>query len=455
MEEENGLTIGDVFKVILKRIWWVVGAVALCVLVMVLVTQLWYNKGKQYYSVSYEIIYPDSASGKYPNGNEFIIADSISLETLTDIKNGKYSPENPDEFKSVKVDTMLEKDDIRVSQSMVRSEDDSVTKTYTLTVMAKYFDSEVQAVSFLKTVASYPVNRVNAIIAEREYWLNLTTYERAKTYEDKIAALQLQKDYLQSSYNLLRVYDNQIDVKLAELYNLFTEAQKQALTDRLKANFYVLDTKEYIANADYRKAVLNKNIEENKEIIKALKEERDKAQATQGGSSSATTFAAGVFDQDVITNAYDYRIAALTATNASYSIEIENINKTLEKITKYTQQGTPEYAEKQEFDALLEKYRSELTDATEELKTETNKLYLENSRVIFAGNRVERLGGIGAIVSALIGLLGGAVVSGIVICIIDLPKYKRAKLAAAVNVSDTDGKKEEDNESAPEAENKE
>ncbi|MDE6373096.1 MAG: hypothetical protein K2L72_01210, partial [Clostridia bacterium] len=352
MEEDNGLTVGEVFKVIFKRIWWVVGAAAICVLVLVLVTQLWYNKTKQYYSVSYEIVYPDSASGKYPNGNEFIIADSISLETLTDIKNGKYSADNPDEFKNVDVEKMLEKDDVTVSQTMVRAEDDTVRRTYTLTVMAKYFSSEEQAVGFIKTVASYPVNRVNEIIAEREYWINLTTYENAQTYEDKISALQLQKDYLQSSYNMLRVYDNHIDVKLAELYNLFTNVQKQALTDRLATNFYVLNTKAYIANAEYRKAFLNKSIEENQVIIEALKEERDKAQATQSGqSSNATTFAADIFDQDVITNAYDYRIAALTATNANYRNEIENIDKTLGEINKYTQEGTPEYAAKQEFDA--------------------------------------------------------------------------------------------------------
>ena len=90
-EVENGLTVGDVFKIIFKRIWWVLGATLVCLAVLLMITELWYNKREQYYLISYDIVYPDIASGKYPDGSDLIVSDSISHETLTDIKNGVYS----------------------------------------------------------------------------------------------------------------------------------------------------------------------------------------------------------------------------------------------------------------------------------------------------------------------------------------------------------------------------
>ena len=312
---------------------------------------------------------------------------------------------------------------------------------------------EEQAVNFLKTVASYPVNRVNAIIAERQYWLNLTTYENALTYTDKISALIAQKNYLSGSYSALREYDNQLDVKIAELNNLFTSEQQQTLNDRLKTNFYVLNTNEYVSNAEYRKAVLNKSIDDNDKIIEALKLERDEAVKAQNAGQSASGFAGSVYDE-VVTNPYDVRIADLTAANTSLRNTIADIDKTLAEIAKYTKEGTDEYTEKNNFDGMLEKYRAELTAATEELAEITTKLYFENSRIIFAGNKVERLGGIGAILSAVVGLLVGAILSAIVVCIIDLPKYRRAKLAAQGATAEVAGSVSEsadgDNNIAPE-----
>ena len=75
----------DILKVIFKRIWWVLGATAACLLIVVLVTQLWYNKRQQFYSVSYEIVYPDSTSGKYPDGSDLLATPSKTANIPTTI----------------------------------------------------------------------------------------------------------------------------------------------------------------------------------------------------------------------------------------------------------------------------------------------------------------------------------------------------------------------------------
>ncbi|MDE7084703.1 MAG: hypothetical protein K2O81_05615, partial [Clostridia bacterium] len=162
-EVENGLTLGEVFKIIFKRIWWVLGATLVCLAVMLMITELWYNKREQYYTISYDIVYPEMNSGKYPDGSDLIVSDSISLETLTDIKEGVYSKDNPDEFKGINVDDMHANDGITISGA-IKGEDGSVKLSCTLTVKANYFGSVSQARAFLRTVAEYPVNRVNTII---------------------------------------------------------------------------------------------------------------------------------------------------------------------------------------------------------------------------------------------------------------------------------------------------
>lgn len=414
MEEDNGLSFMEILKVIFKRIWWVLGATAACLLIVVLITQLWYNKREQYFSVNYEIVYPDSANGKYPDGSDLLAADAISLTALTSIKDGAYSAEDPDEFKNIDVEKMLSDDDISVSEEVTQTAGGGIKRTYTLTVSAKYFSSDAQAVTFIRTVAAYPVKRVNSIIDTKEYGLYFSVYEDAKSYDAKIEALASQKTYLESEYAKLSNYGSAVEVNLASLHNIFTTEQRQALTDSITANYYVFDTDGYTANAETRKVALDKQIADNVKIIEAEESKR--------GDSNPN---------DVNTNPYDQIIAELTRTNAELNNEIKTIEKTTEAIESYTQEGTDEYKAKQAFDARLEKYRTDLATATDALKAVSKTIYGDNSRVIFASNRIKKQGGLGTVVSALLGAVIGLLVSAVVVCIIDLPKYKKQKLAKA------------------------
>ncbi|MDE6790149.1 MAG: hypothetical protein K2J61_00340 [Clostridia bacterium] len=414
MEEENGLSFMDILKVIFKRIWWVLGATAACLLIVVLIAQLWYNKREQYFSVNYEIVYPDSANGKYPDGSDLLASDAISLAALTSIKDGAYSAEDPDEFKNIDVEKMLSEDDISISENVAQTAGGSIKRTYTLTVSAKYFSSDAQAVTFIRTVAAYPVKRVNSIIDTKEYGLYFSVYEAAKSYDAKIEALASQKTYLENEYDKLKNYGSTVEVNLASLHNIFTTEQRQALTDSITANYYVFDTEGYKVNAETRKVALDKQIADNVKIIEA-------EEAKRGDSNP----------NEANTNPYDQIIAELTRTNAELANESKTIEKTIEAIESYTQDDTAEYKAKQAFDAQLEKYRTDLATATDALKAVSKNIYGGNSRIIFSNNRIKRQGGLGAIISALLGAVIGLLVSAVVVCIIDLPKYKKQKLAKA------------------------
>ena len=444
MEEERGLSFGEILKIIFKRVWWLLGATALCLIAVVLITQLWYNKKVQYFSVSYELVYPDSESGRYPDNSYLLAADCISFGTLNDIKNGKYSPDNPEEFKSIDVDKMLKKDGISISETVTRTADDGIKRTYTLTVIADYFSSNTQAANFLRTVASYPVYRVNEIIASNEYGKYFSIFDKAETYADKIDALLRQKQYLEEKYNSFVIYGSEVEANSAALHNIFTETQRQSLEASLTANYYVVNAEEYLANSDTRIAALNKKISDNNAIISELEKKRDESATTNpdGGASAASV---RLNDQGIITSPYDYEIALLTKENGVMLNEIADIEATKEAIGKYSQEGTAAYGQWNKFESQLNGYRAELEEATAALKKVSTDIYKNNSRVIFSVNSIKTQGGINAVIAAILGALIGLLVTSFIIAIIDVPRYKRKMLAQAAAENAENKVSEEEN----------
>ena len=413
MEEENGLSLVEICKVILKRIWWVVGAAALGVILVVLVTQLWYNKAKQTFSVTYDVVFPNGENGKYPDGSDFLIGDMISLETLTAIKESNVS------FANIDVEKMVSEDDI----SIVRVYDkDAVNeiffRTFRLEIVARYFKDDEQAVDFMQAISDYPINRVNEVIEDYDYGVYFRTYDNAATYQEKIDALVSQKNYIIASYNQLSDYGNEVELNLASLGNIFTSQDQKYLNNELETKLYIYNTNRYIDEYQTTRDALMKQIDENNNIITALKKERDEFY----GSTSSST------DKEMY-NAYDEKIADYTVTNEKLWNEVKELDDTYEEIGKYLTEGSAEYTAKQKFDSRLAGYRSELEEATATMKAVRKDIYYKNSRVVYSGNKVKREGGMGAIMGALIGAILGLVISACVVLIIDLPKYKREKLA--------------------------
>lgn len=429
-ERDGGLTLGDIFKVIFRRVWWVIGAAAVCLVVLTLVMQLWYNKNQQYYSIGYELVYPDSSSGKYPNGSDLFAEESISLKTLTDIQSGKYTPLEPDKFKGVNIKDMYVNDNISVIETLKKGEDGNVKRTYVLTVKSKYFDSDAQARAFMRTVAEYPVNRVNSIMADKEFGVYLSTYANALTYEERINALINQKSYIEGEYNKLKGYGELADKGIASLRNIFTSAQQSDLKAHITAEKYVYDTDAYKAEAGTQKASLQLQIDNNTKVIEALRDEQKNASTTAE------------------TDPYDDRIAALTQQNGELKNRIDTIDETLSAIEKYTDATSEKYTAKQAFDAQLDGYYNQLEDAAETLKTVSVSVYNDNSRVVYSSNKLEKQGGMHWAIAAVLGAVIGFVIASVVICIIDLPKYRRGKLVADGAVK----KEEEAERTSPDAE---
>ncbi len=438
---ENGLTLGEIFKVILKRVWWVLGATVLCMVVMVLVMELWYNKNAQYYSIGYELVYPGSSNGKYPDGSDLFAEECISIGNLNDIKNGKYSSDNPAEFAGVNVEAMHENDELTITEKVVKTEDGNIKRQYTLTANAKYFSDAAQARAFLRAVAEYPVSRVNYILANRDYGKRLPVYDSADEYSDAINALLSQKYYLEEEYRKLGEYGfaEESETGIAALHNILTETQQKDLNAQIMANRYVLNVGRFKETADEETASLRKKISDNEKIIALLRE------AKRGETAAlAEQYDPAVYNKTLTVNAigakvagaisdtdpYDTEIARLIVENGEMQNRIDDITETLAAIEK------EDYAElKQEFDVRMDAFRTSLQEAANTLKAVSLKIYSDNSRAVYASNKLEIQGGVFWAVSLISGALAGLILSVAVVCIIDLPKYKRKKLTAVTEQS--------------------
>ena len=109
--EESIITIGDIFRMIRKRIWPVIAVTVAFGILFFCAVQFWYNNNHQNYQMSYYISFPGLTSGAtqsmYPDGTAFRAEDTISLEVLNLVKE-----QGEGAFDSVDVEKMLEDDGI-------------------------------------------------------------------------------------------------------------------------------------------------------------------------------------------------------------------------------------------------------------------------------------------------------------------------------------------------------
>ena len=77
--EEKGISIVEVFRLLYKRIWWVVASVIIFAALVSVIVQFWYNRQTQTYTVNYTIDFPGMSSGVYPDGTPVRYGSSVRL----------------------------------------------------------------------------------------------------------------------------------------------------------------------------------------------------------------------------------------------------------------------------------------------------------------------------------------------------------------------------------------
>lgn len=425
--EEYGITLGEICRIIFRRVWWVIGVTAAFLLITVLLVQFWYNPNNRQYTVSYNIRFPDSSSGLYPDGTPLRVTDSVLLGSLTEIKSGTYSEgeENAPDFSDIDIEDMVENDAISLTAVTTEASDsgESGWSGYRLTVSYKYFKDSAQAVAFIKKIAEYPIDKAQYIVENALYNYNLTQYDVGTTYEAKIAALINQKNYVMSIYDFIKnnygetyrplgASDKTISDYINEASLIFDSRIQSAYYNTVTANYYVWDTETYTLTATASIEATRIEIANNKAVVAAL--EAKIAELDKNGTA---------FDQ---IEAYHEKIASYVERNAQLETSIKMTEETLDKIKIY--ESDPQAVEdKAEFDAQLDSTRAQLATLTETAKSLRIATYQNESMVLYVNNVIETEGGINIIIAAVVGAVLGFIIVSVVILIKDMPEYKRRK----------------------------
>lgn len=196
-EAESGLSLRDVFRIIGKKIWFVLGATVIVTLAAVLVFMFAINPAKQSRSMSFRIDYPMSDEGKYPDGSMFNYRDIVSREVIERAKN---DPAYKDELAEIDVDKILKKEGITISATPTSDEPDA-PYIYTVTLKSAYFGG-VSAEDFISALSSAFASFVEGKAEALNYKLEEDIFN-SSSYEDQLRLLTEQKAVIIQRYDEL------------------------------------------------------------------------------------------------------------------------------------------------------------------------------------------------------------------------------------------------------------
>ncbi len=449
-ERENGITFGEICRLIGKKIWLVLAIAAGVTVLAVVLFALVFNPLTTYYSMSFELVYPTSSTQQYPDGTPFSYRNIISLSTLEAAKAKE------ERLADIDVATMIREDHISVSA--VTEGDaaaDSATVTYTLNVKGSYFRDEDTAQLFIRCVADATVDDIMERAAALSYGISSETFN-GNNFEARL-------DLLAEEYaTLLEAYDTWISTYSAgyrvtvngsrrslsdyraEVYGLYVEGVRSALASECENGGYGLlygDEDEIVVQEaiNDRVAQLQQEYALNESIISDLKAQREGLSGSGATAStlSARTLSAQTDTQDntiVISPdpTLEQRIAYYTERNAVIANQLgAAVDGSSEVTGTLTADGARAFATK------LNGYFTSLNAAAETLKNVTTAIYEQNTFAEFVSQNANSSGDTNIVLVAVASFVLAFIVAAIVVC---ASEYSRQRKQAA---SPADGEPQE------------
>ena len=442
MEEESGITFGEICHLVKKRIWWILGISVIVALVASLLFGFVINRGKNDYSVTFMVEFPGVSDRQYPDGTTF---NHASMVYAAQLEAAKASNES---FANIDIDGMSSNGGISISAETTGENNTTVyTGVYTITVSSAYFDSADQASDFLRAVLDQTIAAVNAKISGMDFTAGLSGYESLTAYEDRLNALKAQQTYLLARYaavtgNTQSDSDTTTQTQPTATYGsfvyegksisaLYADAQRASntlalLESEYAANRYVLIG----ANSDLQKIANGwaQQIKSNQDRLDAFNQNLKDIIGTSGTSGSI-----------VIDTTYMERIQELTETIADLKAQLTAIGYTDNGDGTASKSGEPLEANTtfgQEVDALFETIKTN----SETAKSALVALYAAESQIVYQQSGVTTIvNATNIILVAVAALVVAFLIACIVFCAADYPAYKRerdAKRRGAVAASD-------------------
>jgi len=438
MEQEEGVSIGGIFRTIGKRIWIVLAAAIVCALAAVLLTALVVNPAKSKCSMEFAIVYPTDSTQQYPDGSPFTYRDLISYDVLEEAKNSNET------FKSLDVKDMLKEDDITVSP---RTDGDG-NAFYTLSVKTSRFKNKDAAERYIRAVADTITARIRTNASGLEYGIDAETFHNASLSE-RLQILNMQKQSITKQYNQwMEIYSESYRVNgktlanyLADVSVVYGESVQSALKREAEMKgFGELNLNGYETVKEAIEAFVNDLKDEKTFNLKLIEELRK----DYSGETSGTRSVKSAETQDgsnVIVMPADKGMSEMLAFYLKRNAEIDY---QLDIFTEDPAAVEPVVKEKPvtDFSARIEREYTSLSEAAKTLSEVSASIYKDDTYALFSSQNVTVSGGIGMMIVVL-GVFVLAFLAGVVIAYFVGRKKKAEPQKEAAETNPEENKPEE------------
>ena len=438
MEEESGITFGEICHLIKKRIWWILAISVIVAVVAGLAVGLVLNRGKDDYSLTFMVEFPGVENGQYPDGSVFNYNSIVYADRLAAAKEAGVEG-NADAFKDVDVEEMSANGDIAIvpetSESAVTTENTTgLTGAYVITVSSAYFKDKDEASDFLRAVLNETIGVVNEKIVGMDFTASLAGYENYTLYSaygDRLAALAEQQQFLLTQYNAVIGGGS----KISQNYGLFVyEGQTiSALYNEAKVLGSTLSTLRAEYN-DYGYVYLNGETDDFAALAGRWAGQVKSCQDELNAYKQQ-------FDQAVISEgAYVQRVLELTERSKLLRAQIASIGYT------YNDDGTVAPAADQTeklqgnttFGNEVNALWKTLVANSETAKNALVALYDAESQIVYRQSGVTVIdNGTSTILVTVAGFVVAFLLASIIFCAADWPAYKKQRDAKSAPAEET------------------
>ena len=413
-ETESGVTLGEICRIILRKIWIILGVsvagaviAALCAIFVL---------DHTVYHLSFRIAYPGSETSKYPDGSRFYYSDIISLKSMEEAKKSDEA------FSKINVQKMYENDAVSITaeKGLIEGVYWEVG-TFTVAIPASYFSDRNQATAFIRALANLPVQYARDAAARTDFDSNLEAYRTVPSFEMKLGYLKEQKNALLAQYD--------------EWISLYGENYRNRATGKtLKA----YRTEVNIAFTDVVQANLQKDLELNGYVPVSSLEEQKKNLQTEKASNSAKIRSLMAQWEEIRGGSTEMEMPLPLAEEISkLSVRNAQIDNELDALSDANLEKTKENIKA--FETQLNGVAEKLASVTETLNSVSVSLYNQEATVRFQTSKAVEEGGSSVVLITAAGFIAAFVIACIIVYIIEAPKYRRAR-AIAEAVADEENK---------------
>ena len=440
MEEESGITFGEILHLIKKRVWWILGISVIVAIIAALAVGLVFNRGKNDYTLTFIVDFPGVENNEYPDGTSFNYEEIVYSDQLEAAKASNESFSEIDTAKMAAGDITVVAETREVTSGTTTTTEN--TGSYTITVSSAYFTDEDQATAFLRAVLDQTIARVNEIAAGMDFTANLSAYTAASTYDAQLTALRDQQTFLLARYDEL-IATGKYDSFTYDGKSLSTlraeavggiETRLSALETDLANNHYLLD-QSLVETVLVDIRSLQREKAQNEQSLAALQEACAEflAQINDSGSGDGSSGSAQIIESLA---SFTSRIATLQESNAKIDFQITELYESI-GYTDADKNGVWEKTGETVPDTQFKEAVEELRNTISEKNTTTAKnaivaLYDAESEIVYRQSGVAVIdNGTNVILVTVAGFIVAFLLACIIFCAADYPAYKKARDAKA------------------------